>query len=1224
MIRLKEIKSIKIIPVVILIHLALWMFSCGSKTEIKRPHDPWVFRSVLDEHPRMVTVALDEDIWVAYYAQSATLYKAWKGGVNFDGAVYTTRHGPQPTSMSHTYYINEEPKIEWFLEKDGERIVPDLQFKGHRFIDDQVSINFELSGFGQRFLISEIPKAIKRKSQVGLSRTFKIKNDSEVRIGIRNLMTSLESVNDLHTDGDLKIVKTSTREVNGQKLIDMIYDLWMNKNGQTQLSAYFHTDFNSPTEQIEVTDEIPAEPEGIKLINNSDCRACHNAEVKTVGPSYISIARKYNDSGQTISMLSSRIILGGSGIWGEAMMSPHPDLDKSTAEKMVSFILSLDDKEKGNEKEWHVGQKTVPLKFSSNIDLNSKAQPGLAAYFYVLREEDKSFDMKGKIPVKAAIAPQIHMLDKESFGEIQDYFGIIFKGNLNIKESGSYSFRLISDMGSFLYIDNQPIIEFPGKHGTRAKDGEIYLTEGKHKIELHYSQDIYKAFISFQWFNKESGKFELVPESMLSTSDADFVATQKFIPEEKLLKTIPGDRRWLDGVHPAFDLYQARPDDFQPRIGGIDFLSEDAMVICTWDSLGPVYRLDNFRDKDPSKIKVTRIASGLAEPLGIKVVDGEIYVLQKQELTKLIDHDADGIIDEYQTVSDDWKVSANFHEFAFGLAYKDGYFYGALATAILPGGASAKPQIPDRGKVVKISRETGEVELIASGLRTPNGIGIGVDNEVFVADNQGDWLPANKINHVREGAWFGSRSVDYEGTEGMVQDEPVVWLTQDEIGNSPSTPLYMDKGPYAGQMIHCEVTHGGLKRVFVEKINGNYQGAVFRFSQGLEAGINRLAWAPDGSLLAGGIGVSGNWGQIGKLGYGLQRLVYNEQSVFEMLKVKAKTNGFEIEFTEPIKEGQNIEAEDFLIEQYYFQPTENYGGPKMGLEQLHPKGFYVSEDRRSVSFELDGLKKKHVVYFRIQRPFMSELDHQLWITEAWYTLTNIPENDFIFSNDYSAKHNQLTELEVSKGWKLLFDGKTTSGLRNYLSNDLGVRWKAENGTLHYLGKGDETKRPTAKGGEVVITDKPYKNFELSIDWKISTGGNSGIIYHVVEDEKHSDSWKTGPEYQLLDNVRHKDGKIEKHRSGDMYDLISTKFVTVNPTGEWNRTRIKIVDGKLEHWLNGYKVVEADLNSEAWRQLIATSKFGEMEDFGRSKEGHIVLQDHGDEVWFKNIKIKELK
>ncbi len=118
----------------------------------------------------------------------------------------------------------------------------------------------------------------------------------------------------------------------------------------------------------------------------------------------------------------------------------------------------------------------------------------------------------------------------------------------------------------------------------------------------------------------------------------------------------------------------------------------------------------------------------------------------------------------------------------------------------------------------------------------------------------------------------------------------------------------------------------------------------------------------------------------------------------------------------------------------------------------------------------------------------------------------------------------------------------------------------------------------------------YKNYEFQIDWKISEGGNSGIIYNVVEDDQYDYVWHTGPEYQLLDNLRHPDGQIEKHRSGDLYDMIKTKFVTVNPTGEWNRTRIKVNNGHVEHWLNGYKVVEFDFWTPEWDALVAGSKF----------------------------------
>jgi len=155
--------------------------------------------------------------------------------------------------------------------------------------------------------------------------------------------------------------------------------------------------------------------------------------------------------------------------------------------------------------------------------------------------------------------------------------------------------------------------------------------------------------------------------------------------------------------------------------------------------------------------------------------------------------------------------------------------------------------------------------------------------------HQGDWLPSSKIVRVQDGAFYGNRSVNPEAVKNLKDTPPVVWLPQDEIGNSPSTPLAINVGPYKNQMIHGEVTHGGVKRVFVEEVDGVTQGALFRFTQGVEAGVNRLVWGPDGALYIGGIGSTGNWGQTGKLWYGLQRLAYNNKPAFEMLAVRAKS-----------------------------------------------------------------------------------------------------------------------------------------------------------------------------------------------------------------------------------------------------------------------------------------------------------------------------------------------
>jgi cytochrome c len=429
----------------------------------------------------------------------------------------------------------------------------------------------------------------------------------------------------------------------------------------------------------------------------------------------------------------------------------------------------------------------------------------------------------------------------------------------------------------------------------------------------------------------------------------------------------------------------------------------------------------------------------------------------------------------------------------------------------MPGGASANPQIPDRGKAIRISKENGTLEFIAHGLRTPNGIGTGVDDQLFIADNQGDWLPASKIVHLKEGAWFGSRSVDFEGTEGLTETLPVVWLPQDEIGNSPSMPIALNVGPYQHQMIHGEVTHGGIKRVYIEKINHQYQGAVFRFSQGFEAGVNRLTWGPDGSLYVGGVGSSGNWSDGGEQWYGLQRLTYNDKVTFEMLAIRAKSDGLELEFTAPIEAGSGHDPHEYSIQQWYYLHTENYGGPKMDLTTLDIKCIHISEDRKKVFLELPGIKAGHVIHVRIYQPFRSNQQQSLWTTEGWYNMNQVPEGDPGFRSPVSpVKHNSLSAEEISNGWKLLFDGQSTNGWRNFQGEGIGKAWKVENGTLT-LDNRHKTEDGIVGGGDIV-TGQSYENYELVLDWKrrcTRAGSRAGTFASARPPTSCSANWDLG-------------------------------------------------------------------------------------------------------------------
>jgi hypothetical protein len=209
-----------------------------------------------------------------------------------------------------------------------------------------------------------------------------------------------------------------------------------------------------------------------------------------------------------------------------------------------------------------------------------------------------------------------------------------------------------------------------------------------------------------------------------------------------------------------------------------------------------------------------------------------------------------------------------------------------------------------------------------------------------------------------------------------------------------------------------------------------------------------------------------------------------------------------------------------------------------------------------------------------------------------------------------------TTASVDSGWITLFDGTGTNGWHSYGKSSVNTRWKITEGAL--------TIDTASKESGDILTNEEYENFDLQVDWKIAPKGNSGIIFLVKEDTvKYHATYLTGPEMQVLDNNGHEDAKIPKHRAGDLYDLIACSTETVKPAGEWNQAEIKINNGKLDLFLNGTNVVSTTLWDDNWKKLVAGSKFKTMPDFATFKSGHIALQDHGNMVSYKNIRIRKL-
>lgn len=769
----------------------LYIIACTTTSSDKsgrkfnRPIKPWALRSVLDYRPRMLTLALDPECYVAYDLNQCGLFRAWKGGVNWDGTVYNETKAMQPTSWGKDYVSNVSLEGIWLFERKGVKESVDVRFQGYRFEHGQIYLKYSLT-LGKNFVeIEERPEFIRDKNgNPGLERMFLTKGVGQ----------------------DVSVFLSTQSKT-----------LKLERNAET----IFRTYFEKIPHQVPAVGPPNSGDVGRYWIERSDCFTCHEWLEKTIGPGFQQIAEKYPLENEVVDQLVKRIKEGGSGVWGEIAMNPHPNLSEGNLKTMVQYILSLD----------HDDDNTATSGSGKKIDVDAKS----------------------------------------------------------------------------------------------------------------LSQ------------------------------------------EKKLIK--PGFGASLDGVHPSYNLSTIHLAETEFKVGGLAFLPDGRLLVATWSPQGSVYILEGVETGDSSQVKIKIIAQGLAEPLGLAVVDGEIFVLQKQELTQLIDHNGDEITDEYKAICNGFGVSTDFHEFAFGLVYKDKHFYAnlSLPMRLL---ANEKP-LPDRGKTIKIAMD-GSFEWINHGLRQPNGIGIGIDGEIFVTDNQGQWLPANKFIHIRPGDFHGMRWGLPDSMMNLKMVPPTIWLPEHEISNSPTEPSLMYDGPYNGQMMFGDVTHGGIKRVFLEIVNGSYQGVVFRFTQGLEVGINRIRRGPDGALYVGGVGMGGGWSWK-ETRHGLQRLEYNDKVTFEMLAIRSKPDGFEIEFTEPIAAHQGNLPSDYLVKQWWYLPTASYGGPKMDLETMAIRRVKISSDRTKVRLIIPGLKNEHVVKFDLDADLQSSSGQYLWSSEAWYTLNNIPK-----------------------------------------------------------------------------------------------------------------------------------------------------------------------------------------------------------------------------------------
>ncbi len=593
-------------------------------------------------------------------------------------------------------------------------------------------------------------------------------------------------------------------------------------------------------------------------------------------------------------------------------------------------------------------------------------------------------------------------------GEHHDHFAGVLRGWLVVDHDGGHNLRLVGDDGARLFIDGTQVLDTEEKPGF-VDEGGIELAVGLHPIRIEFYEDAGKFALSLEWVPPGEVAYRAIPTTSLRTD-----AGQSFVvsPGPKRHDTRGGRRDAGDGrplveVHPAYTLERFRPESFLPSVGALCAMRDGRIAVATWDPQGAIWIIDP-NDADPA---AHLFAQGLGEPLGIIECDRGFIVTQKGELTRVTDEDGDSRADRFEAVAQAWPHSANYHEFSFNLESWRGRLWFATSvplrgglTDYLPGSEGDFPVCDGPGSIWSVEPATGELRREARGLRTPNGMGRGVDGELFVCDNQGSWLPSSRMNRVISGAFYGHQE-RRTGNEPAVP--PVVWFPHGEIGNSPSQCVLIDDGPHRGQMLVGDVTYGGIQRTAVAQVEGVYQGTVFMHSQGLEAGVNRLAWGSRGdrSLYAGGIGSNGNWNHKGHTA-GLERLVpawsiesgpdAARAAAFEVIRVDAQPHGVLVTLSSRVDPVQLAQALHYRALAWRYEPSEKYGGPKIGLHSVAVTRVEASPAGDQVRLTLDPWREGEVLSLQLH-DLLDAYGRTPWSTQSWTTVNRIPSEELPFS-----------------------------------------------------------------------------------------------------------------------------------------------------------------------------------------------------------------------------------
>ncbi len=443
------------------------------------------------------------------------------------------------------------------------------------------------------------------------------------------------------------------------------------------------------------------------------------------------------------------------------------------------------------------------------------------------------------------------------------------------------------------------------------------------------------------------------------------------------------------------------------EVGALEFMPDGRLAAGT--RRGEIWMIQNALDPDPKKAKFSRYARGLHEVLGLAAKGDWLYVTQRCDVSRIKDSNGDGKADVFEVVNDEWGISGDYHEYAFGSRFdKNGDLWVVLC---LTGSFTSNSKF--RGWAVRITPD-GKLIPTCSGIRSPGGIAANADGEMFYTDNQGPWNGTCALKHLVPGGFMGhpdsfkwyhlakdlgpAPEKPHTNSRFMTEAKripkyvpPAILFPYGKMGQSASgieCDLSGGKfGPFAKQLFVADQTHSTVMRVALEKVNGHYQGACFPFRQGFGSGNVPIRFAPDGSLIVGG--TNRGWGSRGPRPFALERLTWTGKTPFEIHEMHAKPDGFELTFTHPVDAKSAGDPKSYSMKTFTYIYRAEYGSPEVDPTTPTIDRVEVASDRKSVRLYVSKLQEGNI-HELLAAGVRSNDGVPLLHKEAYYTLNYIP------------------------------------------------------------------------------------------------------------------------------------------------------------------------------------------------------------------------------------------